>query len=263
MKAKTLIFTLLSAGIFFACEGPQGDTGPIGPAGPQGVAGSNGAIGATGPAGSNGTPGKDGATGAPGKDGNANVVATAWRKLDVGKTVANKIGGPDISSINTDYGNTNEPLFTQEVLDKDLIYTYCKRSEVSYGANGAVTLVERYELLNKSTVDSPFLIPGRSNETEDNYRYGLISAPKYGVNYFNISGLLALRRQIFNPTTQKTETLVPDELKGKDEAYFKGIMENLFSIRHVIVKSNIAGGRKIAVNMNDYNAVKRAYNLKD
>ncbi len=250
---------LLGAMFMFGCKGPEG---PVGPQGPQGAAGTAGSNGAAGVAGATGATGAVGATGAAGKDGNSNVVATAWRKLDVGKTTANRIGGADITSITTEFGNTAEPLFTQEVMDKDLIYTYCKHNEVVYGADGAVTLVERYELLNKSSLEAPFLIPGRNNSTENNYRYGILSPPKYGVNYFNISGLLALRRQIFNPATNQTEVLLPDELKGKDEAYFKGIMENLFSIRHVIVKSNVAGGRKMAINMNDYNAVKKAFNLK-
>jgi Collagen triple helix repeat (20 copies) len=259
MKTKILILTILTAGFFYSCEGPEG---PVGPQGPQGPAGVSGAVGNNGAAGIAGTTGPTGATGAAGKDGNANVLATAWRKLDVSKTVANRIGGTDITSIITEYGNTAEPLFTQEVLDKDLIYTYCKHNEVVYGVDGAVTLVERYELLNKSSIDAPFLIPGRTNVTENNYRYGILSPPKYGVNYFNIPGLLSLRRQIYNPATLQTEVLLPDEFKGKDEAYYKGIMENLFSIRHVIVKSNMAGGRQLAVNMNDYNAVKKAFNLK-
>jgi hypothetical protein len=262
MKSLKLfsVLSLCASMFIISCKGPEGPVGPQGPQGAAGVAGAvgnNGAAGAAGPAGTAGTAGKDG------KDGNANVVSTAWRKLDVGKTVANRIGGTDITSIITEYGNTAEPLFTQEVLDKDLIYTYCKHNEVVYGVDGAVTLVERYELLNKSSLDAPFLIPGRTNVTENNYRYGILSPPKYGVNYFNIPGLLSLRRQIFNPATQQTEVLLPDEFKGKDEAYFKGIMENLFSIRHVIVKSNIAGGRQMAVNMNDYNAVKKAFNLKN
>lgn len=250
---------LFSTMFMFSCEGPEGPVGPSGPAGAQGTAG---VAGNAGTAGKDGTVGPAGATGPAGKDGNANVTATTWRKLDIGKTTANRVGGSDISSLSTEFGNTSEPLFTQEVMDKDLIYTYCRYNEVEYGADGAVTLVERYELLNKNSLSSPFLIPGRTNVTENNYRYGILSPPKYGVNYFNIPGLLSLRRQIFNPATNQTEVLVPDELKGKDEAYFKEIMENLFSIRHVIVKSNIAGGRQIAVNMNDYNAVKKAFNLK-
>jgi hypothetical protein len=261
MKGLKLFSTLgLAATLFiFGCKGPEG---PIGPQGPTGAQGTAGAAGIAGTAGAAGIAGAAGATGSAGKDGNANVTATTWRKLDVGKTTANRIGGTDITSLSTEFGNTTEPLFTKEVMDKDLIYTYCRYNEVVIDNMGVASLVERYELLNKNTLSSPFLIPDRDNTNELNYRYGLLSPPKYGVNYFNISGLLSLRRQIFNETTQKVETIVPDELKGKDEAYFKEIMENLFSIRHVIVKSNMAAGRKMAVNMNDYNAVKKAFNLQ-
>jgi hypothetical protein len=259
MKALKLFsaWSILATLFIYGCKGPEG---PVGPQGPVGSAGTPGTAGA---AGGIGLSGKDGAIGAAGKDGNANVVATAWRKLDVGKSVANKIGGSDITSLTTAFGNTAEPLFTKEVMDKDLIYTYCKYNEVVYGNEGAASLVERFVLLTNGNLQSPFLIPNRDKSIEENYRYGSLNSPSYGVNYFNISGLLSLRRQIFNPTTQKIEILVPEELKGKDEAYFKGIMENLFSVRHVIVKSNIPGGRQQTVNMNDYNAVKKAYNLKD
>lgn len=265
MKGFKLFSTFgLAASIFItSCKGPEGPIGPQGPAGTQGTAGAAGTNGIAGTAGKDGAAGPAGATGAAGKDGNANVTATNWRKLDVGKSTANRIGGSDITSISTEFGNTAEPLFTKEVMDKDLIYTYCRYNEVVIDNMGVASLVERYELLNKNTLSSPFLIPGRDNTNELNYRYGLLNPPKYGVNYFNISGLLSLRRQIFNPVTQANEVILPEELKGKDADYFKGIMENLFSIRHVIVKSNLAGGRQMAVNMNDYNAVKRAYNLKN
>lgn len=262
MKDLKLFSTMCLIGtmFMFGCEGPEG---PVGPQGSQGAAGVAGTAGASGAAGIAGPAGAAGAAGAAGKDGNANVTATTWRKLDVGKTIANRIGGTDITSISTEYGVTAEPLFTKEVMDKDLIYTYCKYNELAYGVDGAVTLVERYELLNKNSVSSAFLILGRDNSNENNYRFGTLSPPKYGVNYFNISGLLSLRRQIFNPITGQNEVLLPVELKGEDEAYFKFIMENLFSIRHVIVKSNMTGGRQMAVNMNDYNAVKKVFNLKD
>jgi Collagen triple helix repeat (20 copies) len=251
------VCSLLTMTLMYGCTGPEGPIGPVGPAGPQGTAGSTGATGAAG------TAGTTGATGIAGKDGNANVVTTAWRNINIGKSSENKIDGVNITSINTASTSNAEPLFTKEVLDKDHIYTYARISTLTYDEKGEASVVDRYMLLNGGSLTAPFLIPGRDKNNEENYRYWTVFAQAYGVNYFNITGLVSLRRQLFNPVTQKTEVVVPEEFKGKDFAYFKGLFENLYSIRHVIVKSTVVGGRQITVDMNDYNAVKRVYNLKD
>lgn len=261
MKAKILLIAFFTSSFFYACKGPEGDTGPIGPAGPQGPAG---VAGTAGVAGANGAAGAAGATGAAGKDGNANVVYTAWRKYDAGGSTANRIGGTNISSLNMSLGNTAEPLFTQEVMDKDLIYTYGRYMDlINDPTTFELKFVERYVLLSgkDNSFTLSFLIPNRDAQNSNNYRFGDFFPPKYGVNYFNIEGLLRLRAQEFD-TAGTPRVVLPTEYDGKDLDYFKNLASNLMSYRHVIVKANIAG-RQNAVNMRDYNAVKKAFNLNN
>lgn len=251
MKMKNLrklsLLSVLIAIIFCSCEGP------VGPAGPAGASGQPGAAGNTGSA---------GAAGVAGKDGNANVVSTTWRKLDLSNATSNAFGG-NITSINVIGGNTAEPLFTKEVLDKDLIYTYAKLNSLNFLPDGTISQFDRFVSINSSSsAAAAFLIPGRDKNKEENYRYLTLNPSAIGVNYFSLTGLFSLRRSLFNLTTQANEVILPAEFVGKDLNFHKDNISNIVSIRHVIVKANIAG-RKFAVDMNDYEAVKAAFNLKD
>ena len=249
--------------VVISCKGPEGPIGPagstgstggvggVGPTGPQGV---SGVAGTTGPQGVSGVAGPTGPTGAQGPMGNANVVYTAWKPIDVstgyGRTQDNFFAYLDNNA------KATNALLTQDVIDKSIVYTYYKTGQLDYDpANAGYKLVERIQAGNTGGYTK---ITGRTTSDFSDYIYYYISQNNIGVNYFPFS--LALYTNQYNAQNQQVAVA---DLIGKNAQFFRDMVKDLPQYRIVIVNGSIPGGRAAAVDFKDYAAVKRAYNLPD
>ena len=96
---KTFFFVGVLVTLLYGCKG---DDGTLGPAGANGTAGTNGTNG---------------------KDGNANVVYTDWKTMDWSGGL---VRYNDNKNVLLTIKSTAEPLFTQDAMDKGVVYTYYK-----------------------------------------------------------------------------------------------------------------------------------------
>ncbi len=262
---KWLLLTRLSAFVLavfmlsYACKGPEGPQGPIGPQGPQGTQGGVGATGpqgvsgATGATGPQGVSGATGATGPQGPMGNANVVYTAWKTVD---NSGNYFRSPD--NLRVDMGNagrTASPLLTKEVMDKSLIYVYFKFGALDFDQSiGGYRLFERIQPGNASGYVKT---PGRNTSEFNDYIFYNVNHDYLGENYLRFNVFL------YTQTWDGTKWVANTEMIGKNAQYFRDMVKDLPQYRIIIVNGSVAGGRRAAVDFNDYAAVKQAYNLPD
>ena len=189
-----------------------------------GPAGTNGTAGATGPA---------GATGTQGPTGNANVVYTDWATPEWGSFVNESDRITLIQKSNTN------ALLTKDVIDKAAIYFYVKVMVLTNDGK----IVER---IRPSYGVYEYNVPGRAANASTGQGFIYVD-PEINVNFLRIDGILFKER-------------VP-ELTGKTLAYYADLAKDA-KYRMVIVNGSTKG-RLAAVDMNDYAAVKKAFNLKD
>lgn len=250
--------------LVISCKGPEGPIGPAGPTGATGVAGATGpqgTTGATGPQGTTGATGPQGvsgatgATGPQGPMGNANVVYTAWKPVDLS---GNYYRYPD--NLGVDLGNdqkTANALLTAEVMDKSLVYVYFKFGQQLYdNAAGEFKLIER---IQASNAFGNALISGRTGAKFDDFIQYYINHDYLGTNYLRFN--LHMYTQQYDQATAKQVPVT--DLIGKTAQDFRNMVKDLPQYRVVIVNGSTPGGRAAAIDYKDYAAVKRAYNLPD
>ena len=246
MKVQSIIYTLLLMLLVGACsKGPQGDIGPAGVKGSVGDTGGKGGVGDTG------------TKGGTGDTGNSNVVYTDWQSPD--------FKDPSVSSlpnrIQFDVLEQPFPLFTQEVLNSAQVFIYAKNRQL-IRENNILKLVENIHEVSTPVLYSYYLFPGRTGLSEADY--GSHSIAVGGVflrpGIITVGGTLRLGSG--GPNLSQTENVTVPEMANKTMAFYRDFMKNLVQFRVVIVKGNVAG-RQAAVDMKDYAAVKKAYNLKD
>lgn len=255
MKTRFASFVQISTGlvgllfmVVVSCKGPEG---PIGPAG---TTGTTGTAGATGPQGVSGVAGATGPQGVSGVTGNANVVYTAWKPVDVSSGFAQTT---DMFYTFLDNIRTaTNPLITQDVIDKSIVYTYFKTGALQYDpANAAFGLVERVQA---GSANGYAKIPGRTKNDFADYLYYTANQSEMRVNYFPFS--ITLYTNYYD--AKGTQTVLPETV-GKTAQFFRDIVKDLPQYRMIIVKGSTPGGRAATVDFKDYAAVKRAYNLPD
>jgi hypothetical protein len=234
--------------VVVSCKGPEG---PIGPAGPTGTTGT---AGTTGPQGVSGVAGATGPQGVSGVTGNANVVYTAWKPVDVSSSYFRTA-----DNLYTYMGNDNStdyPLITQDVFNKSLIYVYFKYGALKYDPSTAEEkLVERIQPANAYGYVK---LPGHTTSTFFDYlSYNVYNQP-IGVNFLNFT--LRMDTQTFDANGKPQP--IP-ELVGKNAQFFRDLVKDMPQYRVVIVNGSTPGGRAGTVDFKDYAAVKRAYNLSD
>ena len=207
-----------------ACKAEKGDLGPIGPIGPTGANGTNGAIGATGATGATGA----GTTGAKGDKG------------DKGDTGANGANGANGSK--GDKGDKGDTGATGATGNANVIQVTFTATFVPDAGGRIFTFPSAITttMLNTSAVHvyvqasnfpgTWYPIPGFVTGGLDNFRT-YIDAPNRQVSVVRQSGT--------------------------------GVV-SIISTRVVIIPANnLINGRKAAVDYNDYEAVKKYYNLPD
>ena len=231
--------------VFYSCKGPQGEIGPTG------ITGSIGSTGTAGPAGTAGTPGTAGATGAQGPTGNANVVYSDW----ITPTwIAN---GDNTTFTYFKQKSDANALLTQDVIDKGIVYAYVKIKTLDYDQDTREFKVVERIIPNSGT--ARFKIPGKLTNNDQDYGFSNIQVnSQIGVNYLQVTG------QFFKQgykDANYTYGILP-ELAGKSFTFYNDLTKDLYQYRIVIVNGSTKG-RQAGVDMNDYAAVKKAYNLKD
>ncbi|GAB3640141.1 collagen-like triple helix repeat-containing protein [Spirosoma arcticum] len=256
MKTRFSLFLHIGTGfvallfmVVSSCKGPEG------PAGPQGTPGLAGTTGPTGVSGATGATGPAGVSGVAGAMGNANVVYTAWKAVDLS---GNYYRYP--TNLELDLGNdqkTANALLTTDVMNKSLVYVYFKFGQALYdNASGAFSLVER---IQASNAYGQVKIPGRTTSTYEDFAGYSVSHDYLGVNYLRFN--LRLYTQQYDQAQNK---MIPvAELVGKDAQFFRDMVKDLPQYRIVVVNGSTPGGRAAAINCSDYAAVKRAYKLPD
>ncbi|GAB4033063.1 collagen-like triple helix repeat-containing protein [Spirosoma gilvum] len=248
LENSSMTFICLLFFLISSCKGPEG------PQGPQGPSGSTGATGATGSAGATGATGPAGATGPQGPMGNANVVYTAWKPVDIS---GNYYRYPD--NMGVDLGNdqkTANALLTADAIDKSLVYIYFKFGQSGYdNTSGEYKLFER---IQAGYANGNVKIPGRSTNNYDDYISYYVNHDYLGVNYlrFNVHGYTSMYNQ------QGQQVAVSD-LIGKNAQAFRDMFKDLPQYRMVIANGSTPAGRMAAIDFKNYAAVKQAFNLPD
>lgn len=276
MKTNFLSIIAISATLLInSCKGPDG---PIGPSGPVGSTGANGGIGATGVPGAagnkgdkgdkgdtggtggTGAKGDKGDTGGTGANGNANVVYNEWKSLTLDRVSSSRDARGNYTFLILSPFDQKEPLFTKDAINTAAIYSYIKYSVPLYNQNDQTySLAERIKLITPNNNTQAYsLIPGRNKDVFNSYSYTFFYNVEYGENYFNYNFQQILNESVPNSNTQ---TQIP-EFQGKDLAYFQNAAKATPLIRHVVVYGSTKG-RIASINMNDYNEVKRVFNLRD
>lgn len=236
MGLLALLFVMVAS-----CKGPDGPAGPQGPAGPSGAAGP---VGTTGPA---------GASGVAGPMGNANVVYTDWKPLDVG---GNFSRFPDGSQVNLSPATTANALLTADAINKGVIYVYYKFGVLTNDpATQTNSLVER--ISSDKVAYANVKIPGRKTNTSLDYALYQVTMDNIGLNYFS-------PKLTLTTGYPSADVYVPIEgLTSQDPQFYKDMFKTLPQYRMVVVNGSVKAGRSGAVDYTNYAAVKEAYNLPD
>lgn len=213
--------------------------------------GCTGEDGALGPAGANGTNGTNGTNG---KDGNANVVYTDWKEIDWSggffKYNSNKNASLTVK-------NTAEPLFTQEAMDKAVVYTYYKTNDLVEDASstGDYVLADRIG----TSGNYFFKRPGITTSKYEDYSQMLVSTFKMGLNYFQPTMYFATQTYDYTISNYIADPLFTTKVAADFRAYAKPV-----TYRHVIIYGSTKAARlNQHVDMNDYQAVKAFYKITD
>lgn len=245
MKKVSTICMLIATTLFFGCEGPEG------PLGPQGLKGDQGEIGALGPQGDTGSTGANGTNGTNGQDGNANVVYSAWIAPDWASN------GNNANYAEFKLKDTANSMLTQDAVDKGVVYTYIKANSLRYNADtGEYELAER---IVPNGTNAYFKIAGRgTNEIRDFGRSYIYVDNSIGVNYLNVYSYLFKLGWDENYTDSETPIA---EFENKSFAFYNDLVKDTYKYRVVVVHGSTQG--RTNVDMSDYEAVKRAYNLPD
>jgi Collagen triple helix repeat (20 copies) len=201
----------------------KGENGAVGPQGPQGIQGIQGVAGANGATGAAGTNGTNGKDGKDGATGATGATGTA------NVIFSDWIARPYPGTGTTAWGS---------------------------GTKSGQNLIYRYSL---NYIDAPKI-------TKDILDKGLV--------------VVYLRIPQFSPNGAFT---LPYKVGGISQLLYSSLIENgiiyLFaeneiagasylpdaniSYRYIIVPGGVAGGRYASINFNDYEEVKRVFNLKD
>lgn len=227
--------------LVISCKGPEG---PQGPAGPTGATGATGAAGATGPAGASGVAG---ATGPQGPTGNANVIYTDWKSIDVSGSVFKYPAGNQVDLIPA---STTSPLLSTTAINQGLVYIYYKFGQLQNGQ-----LVERI-----SQDQVPFArvkIPNRNAGTAADYASYSITNDYLGQNYF--APKITLQTGYYN----NDQVVTYPDLVNQTDAFYRGLFASLPQYRIMVVNGSTKSGRLGAIDYSNYAAVKEAYNLPD
>jgi len=251
MKVRFSYFIKFGSGLFIlsllffaSCKGPTGPTGPAGPTGATGAAGTAGATGATGPA---------GASGVAGATGNANVVYTDWKAIDVS---GNFFKYPDNSQVQLSPAVTTSSLLSLSAINTGIIYVYYKFGQLQYDQTAQqYTLAER---IKADTVSAYVKIPGRTTNLFADYARYQIITDDLGQNYFSPKIVLFTGR--LNSTATGYDTIA--DLINLAPSAYRAMFTTLPQYRIVVVYGSVKG-RVGAVDFKDYAAVKQAYNLPD
>uniref|UniRef100_UPI003B3A1886 collagen-like triple helix repeat-containing protein n=1 Tax=Spirosoma sp. TaxID=1899569 RepID=UPI003B3A1886 len=224
-----------------SCKGPEGPQGPQGPAGPTG------ATGATGPAGASGV------AGATGPMGNANVVYTDWKPIDVS---GNFFVNPITKEVTLSPASTASSLLTKDAIDKGLIYIYYKFGSVqSTTAPQSFTLAER--ISQSGNVSQGYAkIPGRTTNLIDDYVTYQVVTDNLGENYF--SPKIIFPSAIYNPNIDDYTGITG--LIDQPVSVYRTMFATLPQYRIMVVAGSVKSGRLAAVDYKDYAAVKQAFN---
>ena len=225
MKTITRILGVaLTVAMFIFLDACKAEKGDIGPIGPIGPTGANGANGVIGATGAIGATGTTGATGATGTTGATGAKGDKGDKGDTGATGATGATG-NANVIQVSYGSkTYTSGFLQYILPAAITKDIVEKSVIS-------------AYVQTSAGGSAFWynIPGAT--TGATYTYRLYSETfTTGLNNMFIG-------RVNSATT------------GND----------IFTTTRIlfIPASTLLNGRKAAVDLSDYEAVKKYYNLKD
>jgi hypothetical protein len=229
--------SFLAGLFFFACKGEKGDVGPLGPAGLKGDAGVAG------------VKGDPGTAGPKGDQGAAKVVYTAWKStpLDAPLSAAYTLVGGNVGFSNV---NKAEPAFTKEAIDQGVLLTYVKVKNRVLAEGSTTNYVLQEAVTANSNATSYIKIPGRTqSRLEDYHPFSISYDASRRENFFDIQINLAALY-----TLREINIRTPDQIKPlvKDETQY----------RHVVIYGSTKA-RLAAINLNDYAAVKAAFNIPD
>lgn len=245
MKRTLILLTaVMLTACMVACKGDPGETGPIGPQGPKGDTGEQGPAGpggATGPAGATGAKGDKGDTGATGATGQTGAAGPQGPKGDTGATGAT--GATGQKGDKGDKGDTGT-------------------ANVIYSAwidmrSGWVRNSDRHWFLpafsapqiTQTVMDNGVILVYAKNIGS---RVTPIPNSYYGFDYqVWVNNILIYR--IWPNISSTTPTIFSVSAVLADYTHF----------RYVIIPGGIPAGRTAAVDFNDYEAVKKYYNLPD
>ena len=245
MKIQSLIYSLLLMLLAAACsKGPQGDIGPAGVKGAVGDTGGKGGVGDTG------------IKGGTGETGNSNVVYTTWASPDYGEPTSPLLNRMQFNPVDIPF-----PLLTQEILNTSQVFIYVKNRQLIV-ENATLKLIENIHEVNNPPTISYYLFPGRSGLNEADYGSHTLGFSTNLKPNVITTGTNVLRLAPGGVNVSTTVNVTVPEMANKTPAFYRDFMKNLVQFRVVIVKGNVAG-RQAAVDMNDYAAVKKAFNLKD
>jgi hypothetical protein len=214
---------ILALGVALCIAACKGEDGAVGPTGPKGD---------TGLAGTNGTNGAVGATGpagAVGATGTANVIYSAWIDRPfpgTGSTAwtSGNFGTATRANFPTYSCSLSAPKLTPEIIDKGVIMVYMKPFAAFIGA-----LPLPHEASSINSIDSSPL----------GMRYSFTPLG---------NGTIVISAKNVYPALSSGTWQTP----STDEQF-----------RYVIIPGGVPAGRTANVDLNDYEAVKKYYNLKD
>lgn len=218
-------------------QGPKGDQGERGPAGATGPAGANGAAGATGATGAAGPKGDKGDTGATGAVGAPGPKGEKGDKGDTGATGATGTAGPkgdkgDTGSANVIYSGwismTNASLWTTNSGGAYWTANFAAPAITQAVLDRGVILI-----YTNSTGFGTVLLPLKLNPA-----------------------------RTFQAYTKLQRIYIEQVFSSGATTTFPGT-GGLNEFRYVIIPGGVAGGRQAPVDYNDYEAVKKYYNLPD
>jgi len=227
--------------VFYACKGPQGDIGPAGSAGAKGDVGAVGIKGDGGVAGAKGDPGA------------AKVVYTAWKSMVLDGRVI-PFEGDYLFFSNA---NKTEPAFTKEAIDQGVLLTYLKVNSRVLAQNSTTDYVLQEAITTNANVLSYYKIPGRTQNRLEDYQATQVFYDNTArrENFFD-PGLYFFRRVNFS-----TGAFVP-ELQNLTNDQCKALVKDMPQYRHVVIYGSTKG-RLAAIDLNNYAAVKAAFNIAD
>ncbi|TAE35664.1 MAG: collagen-like protein [Runella slithyformis] len=240
MKTTIKMLALGMALSMAACKGDKGDLGPLG------LQGTKGDVGVAGVKGDPGTIGPKGDQGA------AKVVYTTWKSMALDGTVI-PFAGDYFGFSNA---NTNEPAFTKEAIDQGVLLTYLKGNNRVLAQGSSTDYVLQESITTNSNVQSYFKIPGRAQSRLEDYQAMQISYSNTTrrENFFSPS-LFFYRRVDF------TGNLIP-ELQNLTADQCKPFAKDMPQYRHVVIYGSTKG-RLASIDLNDYAAVKAAFNIPE